>query len=81
MKDLRLFTKLNLAVLEPAQQLEIEQEKQRWYQASKMIMEMQPEGIQRWLQRQTDKEYHDDMRRRLVYLYRTYKKTLETEHD
>lgn len=75
-----MFTKLNLAALEPAQQLEIEQDKQRWFEAYKMIMEVQPAGIERWLQRQTDKDYHDDMRRRLVYLYRTYKQNQESQH-
>ena len=68
----QVFTKLNLAALEPAQQAEIEQDKQRWYEAYKMITTMYPHEIRAALAQMPEGEAKDDIRRRLNNLRGKY---------
>lgn len=67
-----MFTKLNLAALEPAQQLEIEQDKQRWYEAYKMITTMYPHEIRAALAQMPEGEAKDDLRTRLNHMRGKY---------
>ena len=74
-----MFTKLNLAQLEPAQQLEIEQDKQRWYEAYKMITTMYPHEIRAALAQMSEGEAKDDLRTQLNHMRGKYSKIQEVK--
>lgn len=61
---------MNLCNLTPTQREAIEQEKQRWHLANKMVNTQSPEQIKRWLAGQGDLAYADDMARRLRVCWR-----------
>lgn len=56
---------MNLAELPDEQRKAIEEDKQRWLKAWRMVRKMEPQAIRNWLAGLQDQEYRKDMARRL----------------